>query len=38
MFRGIIIGIAIGYFFKPQIEMGIKKLIKMIRGNLKKDQ
>ncbi len=38
MFRGIIIGVAVGYFFKPQIEAGIKKLVNIIRGNLKKDQ
>ncbi len=36
MFRGIIIGIVIGYFFKPQIEVGAKKLIKIIKDNLKR--
>lgn len=36
MFMGIIVGVALGYFFKPQIEEGSKKLIKIIKANLNK--
>lgn len=36
MFRGIIIGIALGYFFKPQIEVGVRKIVRVIRNNIKK--
>lgn len=38
MFRGILIGIVIGYFFKPQIEVGVKKVLKVIKGNLKRSE
>lgn len=37
MFFGILIGIVIGFFFKPQIEIGLKKLIVLIRKNLKRE-
>lgn len=36
MFMGIIVGVALGYFFKPQIEEGAKKLVKIIKANLNK--
>lgn len=29
----LIVGVAIGYFFKPQIDLGVKKVVKMIRDN-----
>ncbi len=29
----IIVGIAIGYFFKPQIDKGVSKVIGLIRDN-----
>lgn len=38
MFKGIILGLVIGYFFKPQIEIGIKKIIRTVKGNIKRDQ
>ena len=34
----IIVGIAIGYFFKPQINTVVKKTVKMIRGKQNKDK
>jgi hypothetical protein len=35
---GLIIGIAIGFFFKPQIEGFVVKVIRMIKDNRKKDE
>ena len=29
----IIVGVALGYFFKPQLDRGVKKITKMIRDN-----
>lgn len=29
----IIVGIALGYFFKPQIDRGVQKVIRMIRDD-----
>jgi hypothetical protein len=37
MLLGLIIGIAIGFFFKPQIETVVVKVIRMIKDNRKKD-
>lgn len=36
MFMGILVGVAVGYFFKPQIEEGAKKIVKVIKSNLNK--
>lgn len=36
MFKGIILGIALGYFFKPQIEVGVRKIARIIRNNIRK--
>jgi hypothetical protein len=33
MFFWIIVGIAIGYFFKPQLDKVVKKVIKMVKEN-----
>ncbi len=33
----IIVGIALGYFFKPQIDKGIKKVAGMIGDNRRDD-
>ena len=32
-FFGILIGLAVGYFFKPQIDKGVRKVVKMIKDN-----
>lgn len=32
----LILGVAIGYFFKPQIDVGVKKVVRMIRDNSNK--
>jgi hypothetical protein len=32
MIFGIIIGIAIGYFFKPQLDQGVRKLVRYIKS------
>jgi hypothetical protein len=37
MFFGLIIGVAIGFFFKPQIEKVVVKVIRMVKDNSKKD-
>jgi len=29
----LIVGAALGYFFKPQIDKGVQKVVKMIRDN-----
>ena len=29
----IIVGVAVGYFFKPQLDRGVKKIAKMIKDN-----
>lgn len=29
----IIVGVALGYFFKPQLDRGVKKITKMIKDN-----
>ncbi len=36
-FIGIIVGVAIGFFFKPQIEKVVVKLIRTIKDNRKTD-
>ncbi len=38
MILGLVIGIAIGFFFKPQIEKVVVKVIRTIRDNGKKDE
>ena len=37
MFLWILVGIGIGYFFKPQIDGLVKKVTKMIRDNRNKN-
>ncbi len=29
----IVVGVAIGWFFKPQIDRGVDKVVRMIRDN-----
>ena len=29
----LIVGVALGYFFKPQLDKGVQKVVKMIRDN-----
>ena len=29
----LIVGVAIGYFFKPQIDKGVRKVIRYIKSN-----
>ncbi len=29
----IIVGVALGYFFRPQIDKGVHKVIRMLRDN-----
>jgi hypothetical protein len=29
----LIVGIGLGYFFKPQIDKGVQKVVRMIRDN-----
>lgn len=31
----LIVGIGLGYFFKPQIDKGVQKVVHMIRDNRK---
>jgi hypothetical protein len=31
MFWGLIIGAALGYFFKPQIDKGVHKVVRLLR-------
>jgi hypothetical protein len=33
MFWGLIIGVVLGYFFKPQIDQGVKRVTKMLRDD-----
>ena len=33
MIWGLIIGIAIGWLFKPQIDKGVQKVVRMIKDN-----
>ena len=33
----LIVGVAVGYFFKPQIDVGVKKVVRMIQDNTKDD-
>jgi hypothetical protein len=33
MFWGLIIGVLLGYFFKPQIDQGVKRISRMIRDD-----
>lgn len=35
MFASVVIGIAIGYLFKPQIDFIVKKIIKLAKKNMK---
>ena len=30
---GLVVGVALGYFFKPQLDKGVQKVVKMIRDN-----
>ena len=36
-FVTLLIGVAVGFFFKPQIDKGVRKVIRMIRDNRKDD-
>ena len=36
MFFGLLVGIALGYFFKPQIDRGLGKLVKRLREDRNK--
>lgn len=29
----LVVGVAVGYFFKPQIDKGVRKVVKLIRDN-----
>ena len=33
MFFWIAVGVALGYFFKPQLDKGVQKVVQMIRDN-----
>ena len=33
MFWGLVIGLALGYFFKPQLDILVGKVVKAIRHN-----
>ena len=33
MILWLLIGVAIGWFFKPQIDRGVHKVVRMIRNN-----
>jgi hypothetical protein len=35
---GILIGIAIGYFFKPQLDHGMRKLIRYVKDHNDSDR
>ena len=35
-FLTLIIGIAVGYLFKPQLDKGVQKVVRMIRDNRSK--
>jgi len=30
---GLIVGLALGYFFKPQLDKGVQKVVRMIKDN-----
>ena len=32
-FVWIVVGVGLGYFFKPQLDKGVKKITKMIKDN-----
>ena len=32
-FITLVIGVAVGYFFKPQLDKGVQKVAKMIKDN-----
>jgi len=32
-FVTLLIGVALGYFFKPQLDKGVRKVVKMIKDN-----
>ena len=32
-FFGVIVGVVLGYLFKPQIDVGVQKAIKFIKDN-----
>jgi hypothetical protein len=32
-FLTLILGVAIGFFFKPQIDKGVRKVVRMIKDN-----
>lgn len=38
MFFGVVLGVAIGYFFKPQLEDAGKQLARVIKENLRKNK
>jgi len=33
MFWGLIIGVAVGYFFKPQLDRAVHRVVRTIRDN-----
>jgi hypothetical protein len=33
---GLVVGVVLGYFFKPQLDKGVQKVTKMIRDNRSK--
>ena len=36
-FVTLLIGIAVGYFFKPQLDKGVKKIVKLVKDNRSDD-
>jgi ABC-type dipeptide/oligopeptide/nickel transport system permease subunit len=38
MIFGIIIGVALGYFFKPQLDHGIQRIVHKIREKRERDK
>ena len=33
MILWLLVGVALGYFFKPQLDKGVQKVVKMLRDN-----
>ena len=36
-FVTLLIGISVGYFFKPQLDKGVKKIVKLVKDNRSDD-
>ena len=32
-FFGLVVGVVLGYLFKPQLDKGVQKIVRMIRDN-----